>query len=255
MKRTNTVLFLQAMANLIRDSKNVNEWCTTDLEAYRITVEDDNLLNFSTSTAINDSVLDFEYGRDNISDLGAEEKRLISYINLATMSQNKSVINNLSLKLLEYTNYDRDVRTVYIDYTISFETSSVVTPASLDVCLVENMYQLLLQESNTPEPQVIAKAIAMYQENNRIRTYNGLDELDIMAIPCITMIGTFPIFYVVPVTKNLSLSVIYGTYPDVETIVSRYIPNVMGSRLEGMRSIENRRLLLGCFEAFRTIVG
>ena len=152
-------------------------------------------------------------------------------------------------------NYDKDVRIVYTDHTISFETSSVVMPASLDVCLVENMYQLLLQESNTPEPQVIAKAIAMYQENNRMRTHNGLDELDIMTIPCITMIGTFPIFYVVPVTKNLSLSVMYGTYPDVETIVSRYIPNVTGSRLEGMRSIENRQLLLGCFGAFRTIVG
>jgi hypothetical protein len=49
-----------------------------------------------------------------------------------------------------------------------------------------------LSSTNDPEPQLIAEAIAAFQENNRVRDSDDLDPLDRMDIPCITMVGTLP---------------------------------------------------------------
>ena len=46
-----------------------------------------------------------------------------------------------------------------------------------------------------------------------------------MVVPCITMVGTFPKFYVVPVRAQLSESVVMGRYPADKTAVLRYIPD------------------------------
>ncbi|KAM6489739.1 hypothetical protein JOM56_014762 [Amanita muscaria] len=74
---------------------------------------------------------------------------------------------------------------------------------------------------SNPEPQVIAKAIATFQHNNRKRVGLGLPTFDIMTIPCITMVGTRPFFYKVPVTMQLSDCVANGQYPSQPTVVSR----------------------------------
>jgi hypothetical protein len=45
-----------------------------------------------------------------------------------------------------------------------------------------------------------------------------------MTIPCITMSGTRPTFYLVPVTQELSTAVIGGVYPATETTVLNVLP-------------------------------
>lgn len=80
--------------------------------------------------------------------------------------------------------------------------------AQTGVCLLDqrSMSLLVLQKDRTifnrsdPEAQVIAA----YQCNNQKRQQVGLHPLDTMTMPCITMIGSRPIFYLVPVTKALS---------------------------------------------------
>src|SRR6266571_1639710 len=88
------------------------------------------------------------------------------------------------------------------------------------MCLVQGSSTILMviQEDKStlslcnPEPQVIAGAIATFQYNNIIRARLGESELDSMTIPCITMIGTRPTFFLVPVTQELSIAVMTGQY-------------------------------------------
>ena len=58
-----------------------------------------------------------------------------------------------------------------------------------------------------------------------------------MTIPCITMTGTRPIFYLVPVTRELSEAVLTGQYPAHTTKVNKCVVISNGGRLgEGMES-------------------
>jgi hypothetical protein len=103
--------------------------------------------------------------------------------------------------------------------------------AQTDITLIQGSSTILLvaqEEKPTiiargPEPQVIAEAIATFQRNNRTRAQLGLPELDSMTIPCITMIGTRPIFYLVPVTHELSEAVVTAQYSLSPTLVKKCV--------------------------------
>ena len=105
-----------------------------------------------------------------------------------------------------------------------------------------------------PSPQVIAEAIAAFQYNNRARSRIGLHELDAMTIPCITMVGTRPIFYKVPVTKALSNAVITAQYPQVTTHVTKCVVSSASRRLsEGMEVADFRKVALQHYDAFKVL--
>ena len=121
------------------------------------------------------------------------------------------------------------------------------------------MILLVLQENysnrSDPQPQAIAEAIAAYQENNMRRRHLHLPPLNTMTIPCITMVGTCPTFYLVPVTQELSEAVVAGRWPKVETMVLKCVtaagPNPRVT--EGMEVPEYRRVALQRMIAFRAI--
>jgi hypothetical protein len=128
----------------------------------------------------------------------------------------------------------------------------------MDVCVMtyNQSLLLLLQRDNNgdPEPKVIAKAVAAFQENNKIRIKHGKESLEKMVIPCITLVGTFPVFYLVPVTEELNRGVEGGQYPGIETVVLKHAPRVPGRISDGMKPVENRRKILQCLEAFKRFV-
>jgi hypothetical protein len=101
-----------------------------------------------------------------------------------------------------------------------------------------------------PEPQVIVEAIATFQYNNRNRVDFGLPALDMMTIPCITMVGTRPIFYKVPVTEQLSDCVVIGQYPLQPTVVSCCTPPALHQASEGMEIPDYRRTAFQYYDAF-----
>jgi len=71
------------------------------------------------------------------------------------------------------------------------------------------------------------------------------------------MIGTAPIFYRIPVTTALLEELATASYPKEETTVLRYIPPVPHQhryRNDGMRPLDNRRIILQCFEAFKVAI-
>jgi hypothetical protein len=79
----------------------------------------------------------------------------------------------------------------------------------VNICLMDSSTEMvyIIQENKTmrnphdPEQQLIAEAIAAFQNNNNIRQGKGLDPLDKMTLP---MVGTRVTFYLVPVTDELN---------------------------------------------------
>jgi len=71
------------------------------------------------------------------------------------------------------------------------------------------------------------------------------------------MIGTAPIFYRIPVTTALLRALSTASYPQEETTVLKFIPLVPNQhryRIDGMRPLDNRRIILQCFEAFKAVI-
>ena len=132
--------------------------------------------------------------------------------------------------------------------------------AQADVCIVYRPTTILLVldkrffDKTNAEVQVVAEAIAAFQFNNTKRVERGQHELEVMTIPCITMLGTTPTFYLVPVTRELSEAVITAQYPTTQTRVLRCVTVAAHqSRIsDGMADPEFRKLALKRFVAFKS---
>jgi hypothetical protein len=76
-----------------------------------------------------------------------------------------------------------------------------------------------------------------------------------MTIPCITMFGTNPTFYLVPVTRELSDAVKTAQYPTSETRVLKCVTVATHPRRlsDGMADTEFRKLALKRFLAFKSL--
>ena len=166
------------------------------------------------------------------------------------------------LTLLGYVPRTRMTRTrVDIPLTICGEQCHAKT----GVCIVDEDDILLLvqedkrhEERKDPEPQLIAEAIAAFQANDTRRTrVLGQDAIDTKVMPGITMLGSSPTFYKIPVTKELVHAVALGQFPATPTVVYAHLPVVPcpTRRLsEGMKPLDNRRHILACYEAFMQFV-
>jgi hypothetical protein len=103
-------------------------------------------------------------------------------------------------------------------------------------------------DSSDPEPEVIVSAIGAYQTNNRKRECIGLHPLDTMTMPCMTMVGTRPTFYFVPVTRALADAVATGRQTSDRTEVLKCeITGYDG----GMEKQEYRKVALQHLFAFK----
>ena len=85
------------------------------------------------------------------------------------------------------------------------------------------------------------------------------DTLTHEVIPGITLTGSSPIFYKIPVTTQLAWGVETGTYPSVPTVAHAHVPKLarpVRRLTEGMSPLDNRANLLACFdfEAFKRFV-
>jgi hypothetical protein len=104
-----------------------------------------------------------------------------------------------------------------------------------------------LTRMEDPEPQLIAEAIAAFALNNRKRERDlNLPPCNSTMFPCLTMVGTGPIFYKITVTTTLSKAVQAGAFPEIETRVLRYVPTLPRRNSEGMRHLPNRLEILRC---------
>jgi len=251
------------MANVIRSAKSGSDWSANELIAYNITVSSLPPTEFFSTPdpsldGIDPAILNSPSHDENptFSDVAA---KYLGYLNLAVRATQESFIDNFAaetLKLLGFNERGTTVSPRYIiPLTICGDANRV---AQTDVCLLHNrtLVLLVLVEDKTitnmtdAEAQVVAEAIAAFQFNNRKRKEHDLDALDVMTIPCITMSGTRPTFYLVPVSSDLSNAVITGQYPATKTQVLRCVTH--NRRVStGMEDTEYRKLALKRFLAFK----
>jgi len=168
----------------------------------------------------------------------------------------------LLLRALRYTTRGRVFRTRKdIPFIICGEKRHTKT----DVCIIDHSDILLLvqedkrhMEASIPEAQLIAEAIAAFAANNRTRQQTlGEPPLASKVMPGITMMGTAPTFYKIPVTTELVDAIAGGVYPTTPTIVYAHLPAIPRPNRrwsEGMKPLDNRRIILSCFEAFKQFV-
>ena len=209
--------------------------------------------------------------RDHAVD--GETWKLLHHLNLVLDPQigRESVVDNFAAKLLEMLGYDDGHRIIFIRRELPIVVSGVLYTTQADVCVMDDNYQILLilhdeliPSFKDPEPQIVAKAIAAYQANNKVRaTSLNLPTLPTTSItfPVISMIGTKLIFYKITITNQLYSAVLHGQTSglsgpeELPTRLLRYIPVLPRRDDPGMRPLENRVEILACLEAFKQFVG
>ena len=145
----------------------------------------------------------------------------------------ESAVADLAMQLLCTMGYasralHRDLRSrKYIPLLICGEWKHAET----DVCIIDRDEILLLvqedkrhKEPGDPRPQLFAGAIASVQSNNEVRRRAGLAELYFKIMPGIIMIGTSPMFFKIPATRDLLQAVQRGHFPATPTIVAMHQP-------------------------------
>lgn len=73
----------------------------------------------------------------------------------------------------------------------------------------------------------------------------------------IVMLGTSPTFFKIPVTRDLVAAVESGEFPLVPTVVTTHTPDIPRQSYrvaEGMVPLDNRQVIVACFEAFKQFV-
>ena len=253
------------MAQLLRTSKSGSDWTVNELCAYNITIVPQSKEVFFGTIDFPDptepSLAGFMVAETRQDAADKRTKQLLHYLDLAMDPKigQEAAADNFAAELLRGLEYDDENRIVFIRHAIPFLICGENSVAQTDVCIMDdNEILLLLQEDNKltsmkdPEPQVIAEAIAAFALNNRKRERDlNLPSCKSIMFPCLTMVGTTPVFYKITITAALSKAVQTGTYPEAETRVLRYIPALPRRNSEGMRPLPNRLEILRCLEAFK----
>ncbi|KAG6806885.1 hypothetical protein H0H92_009693, partial [Tricholoma furcatifolium] len=258
---------LMPVDSRFRFPKSGSDWTGADLDAYNITVKKNKFAKFfegAFSAQASDSVIlegkvdanilnarDFKYREDD----SEAAREYFSYLRLTQAIPNhETLIDDLIRETLKITGYKNTNHT--------FINTGFITPlhiardpgrvAQTDVSLMHQNSQMLLVivENKTkmskahPEAQVIAEAIAAFQYNNSRRAAFRLTELNEMVIPAITVIGSTPNFYLIPVTTALSNAVRVGDSTAHNTLVQKCTPT-LDKGLSGDK--KTRNFTLRCF--------
>lgn len=257
------------MANLLRTAKSGNDWGRSELRAFNIVVEYQDAPAFFGIDPLPQPPVAAELLNNVEAEDMADERNytLLRYMDLAMnpVPAQESAVDDFAIELLKTLGYARRPRVVRSRVDIPLFICGEQHHAKTDVCIVDTDEILLLiqedkrhLEEKDPEPQLIVEAIAAFQANNDKRTrILGQDAIAHKTVPGITMTGTSPVFYKIPVTIELADSVLMGQYPPIRTVVHAHLPPVPrpARRLsEGMRPLDNRATILTCYEAFKQFV-
>jgi hypothetical protein len=253
------------MSKLIRSPKDGNNWTDNELLAYRIDVTMKKEEEFFCShdltlpTSLSENFLTYEFKAGEYVPEDSDE--LLGYLDMASRGR-EPMVNDFIRELLRAMNFQKKGRLIRTRFFIPLVVCGESRTAQTDVAITRRDKELLLlvQEdkrlisAKDPLPQLIAEAIAAFQENNRIRKERGLQEIPRMIFPCIIMTGTFPRFYLIPVTKELSNCVITAQCPSLLTLIFAFIPKTSRGSSESMKPVEDRKRILMYYEGFKKFV-
>lgn len=259
------------MTTLIRSTKSGSEWTKNELRAYNITVTPQNVATFFGNPilpqpSVHQIILDNEeYPANGIND--TNDRNFFFYLEeaMAIPPGEESAVDDFAAHLLALLGYHGANRFIRQRKEIPFFMCGGNTHAKTDVCVVDRNLGILLLvqedkrhlEEVDPEPQLIAEAIAAFQHNNIRLQRIGMQPIQAKIIPGITMIGSTPTFYKITITQDLVEAIETAQYPANPTTVHKLVPPVDDlARLSqnGMKPLNNRAVILRCFEAFKQFV-
>ncbi|KAF8336529.1 uncharacterized protein EI90DRAFT_3119778 [Cantharellus anzutake] len=232
------------MANIVRSAKSGSDWTRSELDSYHITIHQVDHLLFFGLQELPQPVIDQELLNILDADTMQQDRNaeLIGLLDLAMIpDKGETAVDDFAVELFKVLGYVRRQR---------LARTRVDLP--LLICGGQQF------EPVNARAQLVAEAVAAFNENNAQRESMGLPPLVSKVMPGIVMVGTSPAFFKIPVTQTLSDHIAHGTYPPAETQVTYCYPPVprpARRRSEGMKPLDNRREMLKCYEAFKAIVG
>ncbi len=255
------------MTNRNRTAKSGNDWTRSELSAYNILVEEKSLTDFfgvDELPPLSDSMNAFGTTEDRREAPDDETYRLLHYLDLANRPKpgQEAAVRVFAKEFFQKLGYDAGRRIVVIQQRLPFIVCGTKCSAQTDICIHdEDKILLLVQEEkrfdehDDPESQLVAEAIAAFQHNNIVREMDlHLPKLDEVTFPAIVLYGTFPTFYKIRVTSDLDIAVVTGTYPADTTIIHRHIPRLPRRHSEGMKLVDNRKVLIQYFQLFKQFI-
>ena len=251
------------MSRLIRTSKSASSWTDNELEAYRITVEEQDVVSFFGRAELPEPNCPKDFLRDYMA---TENTDWTTEDLLWTMGEAEGesglgevTVDQFARALFRATGFTSRRIHPSVGRPLPFLIGGEERSAQTDVCLVyDDAVLLLVQEdkakgkpAGSGEAQLVAEAVAARRHN----VTRGVIRRDVTEIvPAVLMIGTYPVFYKVPVSAELSLSIASLGYPEAETVVMKCSPRTPrpGKRYgEGMQPLDSRAAILRYLEAFR----
>ncbi|KAF8319561.1 uncharacterized protein EI90DRAFT_3254488 [Cantharellus anzutake] len=259
------------MANLLRSAKSGSDWGENELYVFNIGIANEDTYEFfghplpdqlDVSPVILSNI-------DEPPDATKADIDFFAYLEdaIAVPPDEESFVDDFASIVLKLMGYDSGRRIIHQQKELSFEMCGQRVSAKTDVCVMEcggaARYLLLVQKdkehdrhlsSVNPEPQLVAEA---FYQNNKGRERIGLATIAHAVIPGITMIGRAPTFFKIPVSEALVKAIVTGQYPAFAMTVQRLVPPVpdrLNYMIQGMKPLENRRVVFQCFQAFKALV-
>ncbi|KAJ6457561.1 hypothetical protein C8R47DRAFT_1060040 [Mycena vitilis] len=241
------------MAGIGRSAKSGKQWTQNETDAYSLhCVYQDATTFFGTAElpapTANPEILTSQDADAAVSDAAWD---LLSLVDLCNAQQSSVIDFALALlHALEYVHRPCITRT---RLDLRLLVCGEYKVARSDVCIfdrITDIIVLLVQDKCIggpicAYPRLVAAAIATYQAYQTSRV-----------VPGVLLDGTSQTFYKIPVTEELVRCVEHGEYPNGPTIVAVHIPDLPRPhrrRVEGMKPLDNRRIILECSEAFKTL--
>ncbi|KAK7059326.1 hypothetical protein R3P38DRAFT_2679091 [Favolaschia claudopus] len=256
------------MASIIRSAKSGSDWTENELDAYNIHVVYQNAPTFFQVPTLPSATVhhDILHSTGSAQATDPAVYQVLRTMELAMFANTEeSAVDDFAFLLLQALGYLPIGRVVRTRKDLPLVICGEQRHAQTDVCIVDAASILLLVQEDKkqadggdPIPQLVAEAIGAFQSNNLTRVQAlGLDPLPAKIIPGITMKGTSPIFFKIPVSAELTAAVRGGCYPHTPTVIHAHLPTIPRPAErwnEGMKPLDNRAIILSCFEAFKQFV-
>jgi hypothetical protein len=166
----------------------------------------------------------------------------------------ESVVDDFSRNLFQLMRYDDPGFSVRCNVDLTFFMCEEQRHAQTDVCVVDDKQILLIIQEDKrcvnagdPEAQLVAEAIAAFYENNLRRAEGEFPIMRSRIMAGITMCGTSPTFYKIPITQHLVNCVELGIEPITETKVLKHVPFFPDGFDNGMVPLGNRLVALKAY--------
>ncbi|KAF8976005.1 hypothetical protein BDQ17DRAFT_1385091 [Cyathus striatus] len=236
------------MANNIRSAKSASDWTNSDLDSYHITLNEKHALTFfGIQTLLQPSVHQEILNNTDVDDMQQDIHAMwLAHLeNAMIINGSERAVDIFIIMHFMLMGYSCRKRVADVGMNLPLFICGERRNAEANVCIVDKTHNRGRQEVGDVEPgKAQAQLVAEAAEN-------GLPHLEEVVIPGIVMVGTLPIFFKVPITRTLASHIRHGTYPLDETRVD----TVIHPLIEGMKPLDNRRVIFQCYEAFKAIIG